>query len=1251
MDYNYEALDDKRFQKLCQALIVAQFPDAQCLPVGEADGGRDALVLREYSGNKDTHVFQVKFSQNPDNPRARNAISNLVKSEQENVKRLIADGVSFYHFITNVKGTASPKRGSIDKVNEFLTKSFNLPCQVWWRDDLDRRLDQFGDIKWSYPEILKGSDVLALLNAHADGSNQAKFERTVTSYLSSQYHSESEVKFKQVDLRHKLTELFVDLPLCHKAPLPDRRIFESGISVDSTDIKSYLNQLRFYEENGFGNGGPFEHSGLVAAFLLTMPLSIKTSRIVLEGAPGQGKSTVTQFLCQVHRIRILEKSDELSTVSSQIKYSPIRIPFKLDLRDYAMWLSGRDPFHIGTNASVNKPKYKSLEKFLIMHIKRNSGGLSVNPDQLTEFLNRSHVVIVLDGLDEVADVAIRKQIVDEVCQAAERLEAHSKSIQFIITSRPTAFSGAVGFREDEWTHLKLNDLRPSNIMGYKDKWVRAQRLNDEEQQLISETLEKKLEQSHFRDLARNPMQLAILLHLIHVLGVALPENRTALYEEYIKQFFNREAKKSSIVRDNRELLLSIHGALAWDLHAQVEAGKGSGRMSESALRKRVKAFLETEGHGKDMIDLVDQLMQGTVERICALVSRVSGTFEFEVQPLREYFAARQLYKTAPSSPPGREHKGARPDRFEALAQSAFWTNVTRFYCGFHDRGELSSIVDAITDLGDRKGYDLINQSRRLAIMLLSDHVFSQVPRVTERLMNFVTCEPGFQRFYSAGPPRSRREVELPEKASRSMLFQTCSARLEAESDPCRRRALREIMAENADKQDLVTLWKSRYQSGAMVCDPLHEAEEFGVSEYFSEDEIRAITRDDPELCVRWFTWLCRYDTISEDPELYKIAVDLLFDGELQPHVLRYDRELSGTAIETLHSHLHPFFISELFASKEGHPHDVADMDFLPLSLPTTQRDKVEDGSVHASIGEFADFVASMRDRNVVDLKEHLFSWSEVVDRGFAEVPGNFMMARLAVIAVAGKSRGTLGVWSDEEFAPTAGLMSRLFYARRKASDVAWWRARLGHVTDESKPTCLAALLVWGMPDSASALDAETAKMIEGLPMRDWGRVRSMVRYMVRGMGERRPRIARERIEQLCIHSPRLAHVMIILIDDFDLAREMSRTAFRSYTGTDMEILRNAFNLEIFQKDESAIDWEYVLRLSLRSHAAGACSWFPGRELPKVPARVAEEVLRNCTSHCLGLISVCVAAYSNVVAQGAPKLARLAAADKWFETPH
>ena len=116
----------------------------------------------------------------------------------------------------------------------------------------------------------------------------------------------------------------------------------------------------------------------------------------------------------------------------------------------------------------------------------------------------------------------------------------------------------------------------------------------------------------------------------------------------MKLFFNREAEKSVVVRDHRALLLSIHGVLAWVLHTQAEAGSGSGRMTKTELYAEVRKHLETEDHDPQ---LADKLFEGTVERVGALVSRVQGTFEFEVQPLREYFAAYHLYTTASHSPP------------------------------------------------------------------------------------------------------------------------------------------------------------------------------------------------------------------------------------------------------------------------------------------------------------------------------------------------------------------------------------------------------------------------------------------------------------------------------------------------------------------------------------------------------------------------------------------------------------------------
>ena len=81
------------------------------------------------------------------------------------------------------------------------------------------------------------------------------------------------------------------------------------------------------------------------------------------------------------------------------------------------------------------------------------------------------------------------------------------------------------------------------------------------------------------------MQLAILLQLMHVQGAALPDKRTALYEEYMKIFLNREVEKKQIAGDHRELILSIHGLLAWVLQVQAETGQGSGKYYDGGLAK------------------------------------------------------------------------------------------------------------------------------------------------------------------------------------------------------------------------------------------------------------------------------------------------------------------------------------------------------------------------------------------------------------------------------------------------------------------------------------------------------------------------------------------------------------------------------------------------------------------------------------------------------------------------------------------
>jgi hypothetical protein len=163
-----------------------------------------------------------------------------------------------------------------------------------------------------------------------------------------------------------------------------------------------------------------------------------------------------------------------------------------------------------------------------------------------------------------------------------------------------------------------------------------------------------------------------------------------------------------------------------------------------------------------------------VERVFALVSRVQGTFEFEVQPLREYFAARHLYETAPYSPPGQEKRGTKPERFEVLARNFYWLNVTRFYCGCYSRGELASLADGLAELANADDYKNTSYPRLLISMLLGDWVFTQQPLTIARLAGTISSEPGF-RILLAGLTRQRTSIALitPERCGRTELVDTC----------------------------------------------------------------------------------------------------------------------------------------------------------------------------------------------------------------------------------------------------------------------------------------------------------------------------------------------------------------------------------------------------------------------------------------------------------------------------------------------
>jgi hypothetical protein len=213
MDYPLENLGAQRFQRVCQALLAREFPSARLTPVTGPDGGRDAFVRRQLRGQRGLVVFQVKYAEAGANiADPRKWILEAVEGELPKIKRLTSQGVEHYRLITNVRGSGHLDSGSIDKLDRILA-ALSCPADGWWRDDLLGRLDDAWDIKWAFPELFTGPDLLRAIIASGLGEEKERRSSAISTFLADQYDEDARVKFKQVELENRLLDLYVDVEL------------------------------------------------------------------------------------------------------------------------------------------------------------------------------------------------------------------------------------------------------------------------------------------------------------------------------------------------------------------------------------------------------------------------------------------------------------------------------------------------------------------------------------------------------------------------------------------------------------------------------------------------------------------------------------------------------------------------------------------------------------------------------------------------------------------------------------------------------------------------------------------------------------------------------------------------------------------------------------------------------------------------------------------------------------------------------
>jgi hypothetical protein len=476
--YPYENLDPDLFQEMVQSLLVKMNPNVTCYPVGQADGGRDAVL--QVPEGEGFIVYQVKYSRDPSKIKDTFAwVKSAIKGEESKIRELRSRGALGYYLITNVSGTAKQDSGTMDKVDALFNEMGLDGSRCMWRDDIDRRIEAFPDLRWSYPSLITGMDMLKVLVENGLSENKKRRSLALLAFLRTEFQRDEKVRFKQVDLQNDLLKLFIDVPI---APIDDDT--ESNTSFKNSLLNSVISKNKRKSDidddaTEEASSGPFHRRPNIgtAQFLLDKLVGIKEPIIVLEGGPGQGKSTLTQYISQVHRARLLKEDEFLDGLPEAHTKQPVRLPFRIDLRDLSTWLDKKNPFRSKENDSEVSNWSPSVESFLAAQITEYSGGTSFTVDDFYDVISISPVLVIFDGLDEVPDIAQRHRVVESIVESIERIKETSISLQSIVTTRPAAFSNAPGLPKSKYSTYKLAFVTKRLAKDYAKKWSISKNLD------------------------------------------------------------------------------------------------------------------------------------------------------------------------------------------------------------------------------------------------------------------------------------------------------------------------------------------------------------------------------------------------------------------------------------------------------------------------------------------------------------------------------------------------------------------------------------------------------------------------------------------------------------------------------------------------------------------------------------------------------------------------------------------------------
>lgn len=260
-------------------------------------------------------------------------------------------------------------------------------------------------------------------------------------------------------------------------------------------------------------------------YLVSAPL--RQHHFVIIGAPGSGKTTLLKHIA----LTLMQHKKSRKRIRLSYK-----LPILLFLRQHANTVK--------ENASF------SLTEAVQDHIQKRWQQV-IPPQWINDHLIKGRCLILLDGLDEIADPAGRKQMVEWV---QRQMVAYGQN-RFILTSRP------YGYYNNPLEGVSVLETRlfiPRQIEQFIQNWYLANELKSWGKEDLgvhmraregAQDLLKRLHKTPaLFALAVNPLLLTMIA-TVHRYRGSLPGKRVALYAEICEVFLGKRQEARGIAQE------------------------------------------------------------------------------------------------------------------------------------------------------------------------------------------------------------------------------------------------------------------------------------------------------------------------------------------------------------------------------------------------------------------------------------------------------------------------------------------------------------------------------------------------------------------------------------------------------------------------------------------------------------------------------------------------------------------------------